>query len=85
MADLLKHLELQGREHAAWLDVGAECERLGLDMNAGGNAEQLHNAIVKWGEELVQLRLGDPEKEHAERALSDRRAAYEGRWERGEY
>ena len=66
----------QGYEHDAWLAVGVEFKRLGLDMNTGGNAEQLHAAIVRWGEELAQLRMADPIAEHAERALEERRAAY---------
>jgi hypothetical protein len=72
----LRFLEFQDREHAAWLDVGREFKALGLDMNSGGNAERLHDAIVRWGEELAQLRLNDPDSMHAERALGERRAAY---------
>jgi hypothetical protein len=72
----LEFLAYQEREHEAWLDVGKEFEAHGLDMNAGGNAESLHNAIVRWGEELVQLRLHDPNPDHAETALRERRAAY---------
>lgn len=73
----LAFLPYQEREHAAWLDVVAEFKAHGLDMNAGGNAERLHDAIVRWGEELAQLRLHDPDPEHAEAALAERRERWE--------
>lgn len=85
--DVHQH-ELMNREHAAWLDVVNELVERGItpdDINAGGSAESLHNAIVKWGEELAQLRISDPVGAHADKALQEKRAAYEGQWERGEY
>lgn len=76
--DLLAHLEYQNREHQAWLDVGDEMKALDLDMNEDGNAERLHAAIVRWGEELAQLRMNDPDPRHAESALRERRELFLG-------
>lgn len=64
-------------EHEAWLDVGEEFRARGLDMEGRDNG--LHNAIVKWGEELAQLRIHDPDTAHAEKALAERRVLYPGR------
>ena len=78
----LEFLSYQHAEHEAWLAVGREFKKLGLDMNVGvmpedrGNAVDLHDAIVRWGEELAQLRMADPAPEHAANALAERRAAY---------
>jgi len=76
-------MEWVHREHAAWLDVGCEFRRVGLDMD--GNADALTRAITKWGEELAQLRLRDPEPAQATSAFRRRRSAYVGRYERGTY
>jgi hypothetical protein len=73
------------REHAAWLDVGAELKRLGLDMDRDGAGAELTRAIHLWGEELAQLRMNDPDASHATRALAEKRAAYAGQYERGTY
>lgn len=77
-AQILIQRQYQQREHDAWLDVGMEFAALGLNMNEGGNAVELHNAIVRWGEELAQLRLNDPEAQHAVDALARRRQLYPG-------
>jgi hypothetical protein len=74
--------EQQHREHQSWLDVVDELKAAGItpeDINEGGEYQSLHDAIVKWGEELVHLRLLDPNPDHAEKALRSRREAYPGR------
>lgn len=79
MSEILAHHDHMAREHQAWLDVVGELRAVGVgDINAGGAHESLHNAIVKWGEELAQLRMHDPDPSHAERALTERREAYPG-------
>lgn len=66
-------------EYAAWTSVVSELRRSGVgDINVGGKNERLHDAIVAWAEELVQLRLNDPDPSHAETALAERRAKYLG-------
>lgn len=70
------------REHAAWLDVGQEFVKRGIDINES-DWDRLIHAIRKWGEELVQLRLHAPE--HTQTALREARQAYEGQFERGTY
>ena len=73
--DELEFLAYQGREHDAWTQgVVKEARALGLDLS--GDAEQLYNAIVRWGEELAQLRIADPNPTHAPNALAERRADY---------
>jgi hypothetical protein len=70
------------REHRAWLDVVKELRARGVgNINAGEKDEDLHDAIVKWGEELVQLRMMDPDGENAIKALGQRRKKYPGRYE----
>lgn len=77
--DRLAFLKVQQTEHAAWLSVVSELRTRGVgDIDAGGKDERLHDAIAAWGEELAQLRLSDPEPEHAERALAERRTKYLG-------
>lgn len=72
--DTLALLPYQGAEHEAWLDVVRELGARSVgQINAGEPDERLHDAIVRWGEELAQLRLHDPQPEHAERALAERR------------
>lgn len=74
----LEHLAFMEREHAAWLDVVKELRAAGAgDIESGGANESLHDAITKWGEELAQLRLHDPDPTHAENALRERREKYE--------
>jgi hypothetical protein len=76
----LAFLELQQIEWQAWRDVMTELERFGVgDVNAGGEHERLHDAITRWGEELVQLRVHDPQWEHAVNAQHERRQAWQ-RW-----
>lgn len=67
-----------GIEHQAWLDVVAELRERGVgDIEVGGKDNQLHNAIVRWGEELAALRSGhDPEM--CAKALEEKRALYPG-------
>lgn len=76
--------ERMEREHAAWLDVGLEFQERGIDINEGGFNTLIY-AIRKWGEELVQLRVGDSNPSHAINALREARENYEGQFERGEY
>lgn len=79
MLDLEK-FHRQNEEHAAWLAVVEEMRAAGVgDIERGGRHERLHDAIVWWGEELAQLRLGDDDPIHAERALVERRRGYR-RW-----
>lgn len=79
-SDVLGQLDHQAREHAAWLDLCQELLDLGIDVN---EQEPLANAVRKWGEELHQLRLGDPS--HDAGALAEKREAYAGQYERGTY
>jgi hypothetical protein len=77
----LAFMAQQAAEHNAWLMVVHELRRLGVgQINRGEPHERLHDHLVLWGEELAQLRLHDPDPEHAERALAERRANWE-RWE----
>jgi hypothetical protein len=73
------------REHAAWLDVGIELKKLGLDMDREGGGAELTRAIHLWGEELAQLRMHDPNPDHAANALAEKRRTYAGQYERGTY
>jgi hypothetical protein len=73
------------REHAAWLDVGIELKKLGLDMDREGGGAELTRAIHLWGEELAQLRMHDHNPDHAVSALAEKRGAYPGQYERGAY
>lgn len=67
-----------GAEHAAWADVVEELRAAGVgEINRGEPHEKLHDAIVRWGEELAQLRMHDARPENAERALSERREKWE--------
>jgi hypothetical protein len=69
-----------GLEHSAWGWVVSELRKRGVgDINAGGKDEPLHDAIAAWGEELAQLRMHDPNPQHAEDALAMRREAAD-RW-----
>jgi hypothetical protein len=66
-------------EHEAWGAVMQELRNRGVgDVNAGGKDEPLHDAICAWAEELVQLRMADPDPENAKRALRERRDKYLG-------
>jgi len=78
--DPLDFIAVQAAEHDAWRDaVMATLKDFGVaDINDGGEHERLHDAIVYWAELLAQLRLADPDPDHAERALVERRR----RWER---
>lgn len=82
----LEHLHYQGVEWEAWHDVVAELGAAGVGaISAGEPHERLHDAIVRWGEELAQLRLHDPDPQHASSALNERRrkwAAWPQRRER---
>lgn len=76
----LEQFSRQAEEHAAWLAVVNELRLAGVgQINRDEEQERLHDAIVRWGEELAQLRLHDPDPAHAERALAERRALY-SRW-----
>jgi len=70
-----EHMQRMETEHAAWLAVVAELREQDCgDIEPGGAQEHLHDLIVAWGEELAQLRMGDPDTSHAESALRERRA-----------
>jgi len=75
MTDIdLAQIDRMNREHEAWLNVVKHMRAHGVgDINAGGEHEDLHDAIVLWGEELAQLRMHDPDPSHAARALEERR------------
>lgn len=67
--------QVQSDEHEAWLIVVTELRTAGCaDIERGGRNERLHDAITRWGEELAQLRLVDPDPSHATNALTERRA-----------
>jgi len=66
-------------EHEAWGALMSELRKRGVgDVNEGGKDERLHDAITAWAEELVQLRLRDPNPENATKALHKRREKYLG-------
>jgi hypothetical protein len=72
-------LKAQATEHAAWGAVMQELRKRGVgSVNKGGKDETLHDAICAWAEELVQLRLSDPDPTHATKALKERREKYLG-------
>lgn len=78
--DPIDFIEVMATEHQAWLDLLAELRKRDVGaINAGGKDERLHDAIVRWGEELAQLRLNDPKPEHAATALAQRRE----KWDKG--
>lgn len=74
----LDHLQYQQREFVAWRAVIGEMEDVisDLDVERDGPHARLFNAITRWGEELAQLRLNDPNPAHAAQALRERREAY---------
>ena len=70
----LEFLKQQHNEHQSWLSLVEELRAYGVgDINAGGMNETLHTAIVKWGEELAELRRLDPNPEHGQNALAEKR------------
>jgi hypothetical protein len=74
----LDFMEYQRAEHEAWLDVVDELRAAGVgDIEADGAHFRLHNAIVRWGEELAMMRRMDPDPDHGLTALEERRQAYE--------
>ncbi len=73
--------ERMEREHAAWLDLMRELRSRGIEPN-DESRNPLIAAMRKWGEELHQLRLGDPSHENA---LVEVRSAYHGQYEAGTY
>lgn len=76
--DPLSFMRYQQVEHEAWLDVVKEMRIDDVaSINKGEPNEALHDAITRWAEELVQLRLHDPDPRHAAVALIERREAYE--------
>jgi hypothetical protein len=80
MPHTLDHRNQMAHEHAAWLDVCQELLDVGIDINTHG---RLASALSKWGEELHHLRLTDPQYDM--KALTEKREAYEGQFERGTY
>lgn len=78
--------ERQQIEHAAWLDVVIELRERGVGQIEPEQKDYpLWAAITKWGEELAQLRLHDPDPNHAENAVAMARDRYSGQFDRGEY
>lgn len=76
MFDPAQH-ERMAREHESWLDVVQELRDRGVGhIEKGESDHRLHDAITRWGEELAQLRLHDPNPEHAVNALAERRNAW---------
>lgn len=64
----------QGDEYDAWLALVKELRRLNVgQIEPGEPHEHLYDLITLWGEELVQLRLADPDPTHAGNALIQRR------------
>lgn len=81
--DVLKLHQQQGTEHGAWLMLVGELRHLGVgDIERGGAHEKLFDLITLWGEELAQLRLGDPDPEHAARAIAEKREKWAEDWEK---
>lgn len=75
---LLHLLPYQEAEHEAWLDVVSELRKRGVGaIEATQPDERLHDAIVRWGEELAQLRLADLNPDHAVNALRERREKWD--------
>lgn len=58
MDSFLQNHERMQSEHASWLSVVRELRRLEVDING---EEQLHAAIVYWGEQLFRLRMAQDE------------------------
>lgn len=64
----------QGDEYDAWIALVKELRRLDVgQIEAGEPHEHLYDLITLWGEELVQLRLADPDPTHAGNACMQRR------------
>jgi hypothetical protein len=83
---LLDSFERQTREHAAWLDVVIELRERGAgEIEPEQKDYPLWAAITKWGEELAQLRLRDPDPDHAENAVAMARERYPGQYEADNY
>lgn len=65
----------QSNEYEAWLDLTAVLKAAGVgELNAGDKDEPIWRAIVKWGEELAELRRLDPNPQHGQNALAEKRA-----------
>lgn len=65
----------QGKEYDAWLELVEELKKAGVgNLNHGEENEPIWKAIVKWGEELAELRRLDPNPEHGQNALAEKRA-----------
>jgi hypothetical protein len=69
----------QRTEFEAWRALMTELRKRGVDdINKGGKDESLHDAMRAWAEELVQLRLHDPNTDNVAKELRKRREAYLG-------
>ncbi len=69
----------QGDEYDAWLALVKELRQLGVgQIETGEPHERLYDLITLWGEELVQLRLADPDPTHAGAACIQRREKVHG-------
>lgn len=65
----------QSNEYDAWLELMEELKAAGVgDLNAGEPHQPIWRAIVKWGEELAELRRLDPNPQHGQNALAEKRA-----------
>ena len=65
----------QYKEYTAWLLLMKELKDAGVgDINTGEKHEPIWRAIVKWGEELAELRRLDPNPERGQKALAEKRA-----------
>lgn len=65
----------QSNEYDTWLELVEVLREHGVgDINKGEKHEPIWRAIVKWGEELAELRRLDPNPAHGQNALAEKRA-----------
>lgn len=70
----MEHLEQMATEHQAWIDLVRELRARGVgEIERDEKDYTLYTAIVRWGEELAELRRMDPNQTHSVRALRERR------------
>lgn len=68
------HLDQMSEEYSAWQDVVSELRDRGVGAIEHGEKDfTLYTAIVRWGEELAELRRYDPDPSHAANALTEKR------------
>jgi hypothetical protein len=74
-AEFLAFRDQQDREYDTWLELMKVLREHGVgELNRGEKHEPIWRAIVKWGEELAELRRIDPQPEHGQNALAEKRA-----------